>query len=247
MADDNKITPTEKKALLKEWNIISGEYAPIYSQGTNYYMYAERDAYGIARTNLYNYLYVISPAPLATANLNVITTVDGPTFRGKFTDYYNAKITLLNKIAAKISVSEIFIPLYYPDHKSYVGNAINTSYSLVAMGSSIMTLDTSKTIANLLYTIPSTYPTGTKFALDATVSCSSSNSGTVQLFDYDTLYAPYGTSYMYFNVSGTDPIKMRTSSQVLLPGTKLAIGMISSSSNYSIKLYRADLIVIPPT
>jgi len=247
MADDNKITPTEKKALLKEWNIISGEYASIYSQGTNYYMYAERDAYGIARTNLYNYLYVISPAPLATVNLNAITTVDGPTFRGKFTDYYNAKITLLNKIAAKISVSEIFIPLYYPDHKSYVGNAINTSYSLVAMGSSIMTLDTSKTIANLLYTIPSTYPTGTKFALDATVSCSSSNSGTVQLFDYDTLYAPYGTSYMYFNVSGTDPIKMRTSSQVLLPGTKLAIGMISSSSNYSIKLYRADLIVIPPT
>jgi hypothetical protein len=107
IADDNKLTPSEKQDTLKEWNVISGEKGTLDGQADIFSVTTEKSAYDTAFTNLAYYLngnvtWTVG-APLwlgtdATKGLNTTTTIDGPTFRSNFATYYNARATLLKAI-----------------------------------------------------------------------------------------------------------------------------------------------------
>ncbi len=97
IADDNKLSKGEKPAVILEWQTIQAEATPIYSLGGSMGAITERDAYNTAYVALLNYMNTLDWATLSTD-----TTIDGPTFRLKFKDYYAAKMTLLNAISTKI-------------------------------------------------------------------------------------------------------------------------------------------------
>lgn len=93
IASDSKLTPSEKQATKKEWDIIVSEYTINVDQaklfGISYTDY----------TNKYNSLSTyITPL---LSNLNTTSDIVGNTFRQKFKDYYDSRQNLLNDISAK--------------------------------------------------------------------------------------------------------------------------------------------------
>lgn len=102
IANDNKLTPGEKSATLKDWNEIAGEKSYIDAQADLYSITTEKTTYDNAYIALANYLNGGTTYTAGTPSLlsNIITTdtIDGPTFRQKFSDYYNAKIALLKVV-----------------------------------------------------------------------------------------------------------------------------------------------------
>ena len=92
IANDNKLTPSEKQQLKKEFDVIVAEKPQISAQGATYGATAAVNAYNNAYTNLIVFLN-----PLLT-NLNNTSNVDGPTLRNTFTTYYTAKVNVLKAV-----------------------------------------------------------------------------------------------------------------------------------------------------
>lgn len=108
IASDSKFTPVEKTAVRKEWNTIYAEKVPLELQAAALLITTEKTTFTAALQTLGTYLnggtaYTISSTPpswITDANLSVTTNIVGATFRTNFTNYYNAKIALLNKMWA---------------------------------------------------------------------------------------------------------------------------------------------------
>lgn len=94
IASDNKLTPTEKQQLKKEFDIIVAEKPQVEQQALNYgnLIVSFRAAYNNAYLNLNTFV-----SPLLV-NLNNTSDVDGVTLRSRFTTYYTAKVNLLKAI-----------------------------------------------------------------------------------------------------------------------------------------------------
>ena len=245
IANDNKLTPSEKQTTLKEWSAIAGEYSPIISQANNYFI--SYSSYSTAYSNLSYYLYSY---PAVLSSLSSTSDIVGDTFRGKFTDYYNAKIALLNAIAAKISVSEVYIPLYYPDSTSYVSTTAYDHDKVVRIGSTTVDdiLTDTLTYANVLHVV-SAWPQGTRFAFEAVLSAASGSYCFVDLLRIDKNWLDGGVGSVWTQAtvygSNTAPAKWRSGTFSLATGDLLGVGFSSNVSSHTVKLYRADLIVIP--
>lgn len=96
IANDNKITPSEKQQLKQEYDIIVAEKPQISAQAMPYHITAQITAYNAAYNNL-----VIYVNPLIV-NLNNTSDVDGVTLRSRFTSYYTAKVNLLKAITDSV-------------------------------------------------------------------------------------------------------------------------------------------------
>ena len=238
ISSDSKITPSEKQATQKEWNIIAGEKTLIETQATYYNITTEKTNYTTAYNALYTYLFT-SPALLS--NLNTTDSITPIEFRGKFTDYYNAKMTLSNKIASFITTPEVYIPLYYPAFNSYLSSS-TYAYKAINIGSNTLTdADAgSITSANILYTVSPSWPSGTLFALEVIFSSSSTTSAAwVDLLDPGVGFNIVAS----ISTTSTTPAKLRSTSFSLAANTELVV-LVLPADGYNIKLYRADLVVI---
>ena len=102
IADDNKLTPSEKQDVKKEMDIINAEKPNIVNQAGLYNV--STVAYNQAYSALTVYI-----TPLIV-NLNVTSSIVGSTFRQNFANYYTAKVNLLKAITDTISVdfSEVY-------------------------------------------------------------------------------------------------------------------------------------------
>jgi len=107
IADDNKLTPSEKPQVRKEWDIIAAEKVANVIQANSFSIVTERDTYTSKFQLLADYLNdgiawtTGIPARISDANLSVTTVITGSLFRSKFKDYYDARTALLNAIAIK--------------------------------------------------------------------------------------------------------------------------------------------------
>lgn len=107
IASDTKLNPVEKKSVRKEWDVIAAEVPVNDSQATLFGITTEKTTYDNAFQALATYLNGGStwtsgvPSWINDSNLSTTTTIVGSTFRSKFKAYYDARIALLNAIAAK--------------------------------------------------------------------------------------------------------------------------------------------------
>jgi hypothetical protein len=93
IANDNKLTPSEKQDTKREWDSIVSEKTINDTQADLFAV--SKTAYGTAYTNLSNYI-----TPLLVS-LTTTSDITGTTFRDTFKAYYDARLNLLNAIAAK--------------------------------------------------------------------------------------------------------------------------------------------------
>lgn len=93
IANDNKITPSEKQDAKKEWDVIASEKTKIEAEGNKFSVSVA--AYNTAYSALNTYI-----TPLIVP-LTGTTDINGATFRSKFKDYYDARQDLLNAITTK--------------------------------------------------------------------------------------------------------------------------------------------------
>jgi hypothetical protein len=93
IASDGKLTPSEKQAVKKEWDVIPTEMGTIMNQADNY---------GITYYDLEDRFYELADYinPLL-ANLTVTSDIDGATFRQKFKNYYDQKNSVLSAISIR--------------------------------------------------------------------------------------------------------------------------------------------------
>lgn len=105
MSDDNKLTPSEKSLLKKDWDSIVGEYPTISAQADAFGATAEKTNY----TNSYNALKGLIEAPLA--DVTTTSPVNGADMRAKFKDYADKKSKLLRYLsdAAKSQIDGISV------------------------------------------------------------------------------------------------------------------------------------------
>jgi len=244
IADDNKITPDEKQTVQKEWNIITGEKTLIETQAGYYYITTEKTNYTNAYDALNNYLNVTIISPNTTtlmASLSTTSVIVSADFRNNFTNYYNAKMTLSNKIASFITTPEVYIPLYYPAFNSYISSS-TYAYKAINIGSNTLTSADigSLTSANILHKVSPSWPSGTLFALEAIFSSSSSTDAA-----WVNLINPAVGFDVVASISTiiTTPTKLRSTSFSLDANTELVVAILPADG-YNIKLYRADLVVI---
>jgi len=109
IASDNKLVPVEKSAVRAEWDVIAAEKAVLNAQASTFSVTTENTTYNTKFTALADYLNAATwssgiPSWISDANLSVTTTIVGATFRTKFKEYYDARTSLLNAIAAKAKV-----------------------------------------------------------------------------------------------------------------------------------------------
>uniref|UniRef100_UPI00261E1DDE phage tail spike protein n=1 Tax=Bacteroides sp. TaxID=29523 RepID=UPI00261E1DDE len=116
IANDNKLTPVEKQATKKEWDVIVSE-----KSGTD----TQADVFSVSRT-VYDSAYDALNTYITPLLSNLTTTSDitGTTFRTNFKNYYDARTALLNAIAAK--AKEI------ADSKLATGVGVDSDCSLLA-------------------------------------------------------------------------------------------------------------------
>lgn len=99
MGNDTKLTPTDKKRLKTEWEIIVSEKTSLNTQATNFSITTENTNYNTAYTNLNTYL---NTTHTVFSNMSVTTTIpDATAYRNLFKDYYDKKTILLNAISTK--------------------------------------------------------------------------------------------------------------------------------------------------
>lgn len=91
IADDNKISPSEKQQATKEWNVIISEKTKIDAQADIYAV--SKTAYATAYSALSSYI-----TPLL-ANLSTTDPINGAAFRATFKGYYDARQDILNAIS----------------------------------------------------------------------------------------------------------------------------------------------------
>ena len=96
---DTKITPVEKLTLLPIWNSILSEKTDIDTQADS--LSVSKVAYGTAYDTLY--AYVVTSLD-TFGNMATTTTITRATWDADFEAYYNAKIEILNAIAAKAAL-----------------------------------------------------------------------------------------------------------------------------------------------
>jgi phage minor structural protein len=103
IVSDGNLSPQEKRETLKEWLIIAGEKSTIDTQSATYGVSVS--AYDAAFTALATYLNGGSTwttgTPSMLSDLESVIGIDGAMFRGKFTDYYNARTAILNAFTDK--------------------------------------------------------------------------------------------------------------------------------------------------
>lgn len=108
IASDNKLVPSEKVAVKKEWDIIKSEYTKNLAQGNVYGV--STSSYTSAYNSLSEYI-----TPLLSS-LTTTSDIVGTTFRSMFKAYYDANVDLLNAVANKINaVADGKITSYYID------------------------------------------------------------------------------------------------------------------------------------
>lgn len=90
MANDNRLTPSEKTDLSAEWEIIKSEY-PSYINQANIYE-VKSDAYEEAYNKLEDFVEGV------LVDMNATTVIDGTKMRNLFKTYYSERIALLNSI-----------------------------------------------------------------------------------------------------------------------------------------------------
>ena len=106
IASDNKLVPSEKTAVKKEWDIIQGEYTKNLAQGTTYGI--STTVYTSAYNSLSSFI-----TPLL-ASLTTTSDIVGTTFRSMFKAYYDANVDLLNAVSNKINlIADGKITSYY--------------------------------------------------------------------------------------------------------------------------------------
>jgi hypothetical protein len=93
IASDSKLTPDEKQATKKEWDIIVSEKTLNDSQADAFAV--SKVAYGTAYDTLSTYITTL------LSNLTTTSDITGTTFRTNFKNYYDARTNLLNAIATK--------------------------------------------------------------------------------------------------------------------------------------------------
>ncbi|MGL6024868.1 MAG: hypothetical protein ACRC0F_09635, partial [Cetobacterium sp.] len=107
MSSDDKISPTEKQALKKEFDVINVEYPQNITKA---------NAYGVA-AGIYTTAYnnVISYVTPLIQDLATTTDISGNVFRKKFADYYECEIELTGKIYDKVKESAVSDSKDYAD------------------------------------------------------------------------------------------------------------------------------------
>jgi len=142
-------------------------------------------------------------------------------------------------------IDEIYIPLYYPAHNSYVSTSEYVQNKVVRMGTNIVDNINELTSANVLHTISSYWVTGTLFAIEANLSSSGvGDYVSVSILRIDSVGNVYEPAWVLSN--SVSPTKVRSQWITLNAGDKLAVGFMANTSGYTCKLYRADLIIKPP-
>ena len=129
LVSDDKITPLEKQSILLEWNVIIGEKTKIDSQA---------DTFGVSKTT-YGSSYTALSTYIGTNLSNLTTTWDlgvggGAVMRTKFSDYYNAKIDILNSIAVQAKTQAISTAA--SDATTKANNAYTGAVSIAASDAS---------------------------------------------------------------------------------------------------------------
>lgn len=105
MRSNGYIDAAEKPALMREWGYIVGEYSPLSTQASAYGITTEKTAYDNAYTALSTYLSGLSPSWTDTTTDTPVTpAVD----QAKWTDYYNARGTLTQRIAEEAGKRSIW-------------------------------------------------------------------------------------------------------------------------------------------
>ena len=105
---DDKLTPSEKSAALREWSSFANEKGTLNTQATELEITTELSGYNDAFQFLSNYLndgalYTTGiPLWLDSDQLNVTTDISGAQYRQKFEDYYAARNVLAQAITAKL-------------------------------------------------------------------------------------------------------------------------------------------------
>lgn len=93
IANDNKLTASEKQTTKGEWDIIVAEKPTIEAQATTYGITTEKTNFINSYNTLNTYI-----TPLL-ADLTTTSDITGTTFRNTFKDYYDKKAILLKKIS----------------------------------------------------------------------------------------------------------------------------------------------------
>ena len=93
IANDNKLTPSEKQQTKKEWDAIVSEKVKNDASADKFGV--SKTAYGTAYSNLSTYV-----TPLLSS-LTTTSAIAGTTFRANFKAYYDARTDLLNAISEK--------------------------------------------------------------------------------------------------------------------------------------------------
>ena len=99
IASDNVLSKGEKPTVLMNWQTIDGEVNNIRSQADAFGV--SRTAYDISYQNLSNYLTSIGPGSGGWADSTVNSPIVGTTFRANWSNYYTAKINILNAITTR--------------------------------------------------------------------------------------------------------------------------------------------------
>ena len=99
IASDNVLSIDEKPEVIRTYNAIALEYGGLVSQGGA--IGVSTTDYASKKSALDSYLGGLGTGNSAWDSLNGDTTIDGPTFRAKFTDYFTARAALYNAIAQK--------------------------------------------------------------------------------------------------------------------------------------------------
>jgi len=95
LANDNKLTASEKQLTKQEWDIIMSEKSIIESQANYYGIVTELTNYNNSYSTLNTYI-----TPLLT-DLTTTSDIEGTTFRNNFKVYYDNRTTLLTAISNK--------------------------------------------------------------------------------------------------------------------------------------------------
>ncbi|OCN02984.1 hypothetical protein A7X67_06135 [Clostridium sp. W14A] len=105
---DDKLTPGEKSAALREWSSFANEKGTLSTQATALGITTELSAYNDAFQLLSNYLndgalYTDGiPLWLDEEHRDTTTDISGAQYRQKFEDYYSTRNTLVQAITAKL-------------------------------------------------------------------------------------------------------------------------------------------------
>lgn len=101
ISSDNKLSTGEKKYLVREYADITGEQAGIGAQADAFSITTEKTNYYNAISALTSYLTALNPAWNSSTSSTPITR---SSFNQKWSDVYNTRQILLNKIAAEAAL-----------------------------------------------------------------------------------------------------------------------------------------------